>query len=52
MVCLTDKGYYEFENIMISELLFLEDDIFIIITDTNLIIQDKFLEVLTKIIKS
>lgn len=51
-ICLTDKDYYEFENIMVSELLFLEEGRFIIITDTNLIIQDKFSEVLTKIIKS
>lgn len=51
-ICLADKDYYEFENIMVSELLFLEEGRFIIITDTNLIIQDKFSEVLTKIIKS
>lgn len=51
-ICLADKGYYEFENIMVSELLFLEEDIFLIITDRNLIIQDKFSEVLTKINKS
>lgn len=50
-ICLADKDYYEFENIMVSELLFLEEGRFIIITDTNLIIQDKFSEVLTKIIK-
>lgn len=51
-ICLTDKDYYEFENIMVSQLLFLEEDRFVIITDTNLVIQDKFSEVLTKIIKS
>lgn len=51
-ICFSNKGYYELDNVMISEIYYLEKDYFAIITDTNLVIHDKFSEVLTKIIKA
>lgn len=51
-ICFSNKGYYELDNVMISEIYYLEKDYFAITTDTNLVINDKFSEVLTKITKA